>query len=179
MQHCVLEDSSFVIATIDPNDKFHEDAVFIYEKLLSAGESIKVIIPSPVFFETVFTLIKNGVNRDIVEKKLWNFLYVDQIINVTLIETMAFKLAKKLTNNQLSNLRTADYLISTIGIQYQAQILTFDRKMYEKVKPIHSTTYFCSNIDEYKDESLIFLRDLAIATQRKDLMLKSFTGSGG
>lgn len=169
MKHCVLEDSSFIIATIDPNDKFYEDAIFIYDKLLSAGDSIKIIIPSPVFFESIFTLLKNGIDRKVVEERLWNFLFMDQIVNITLIETMAFKLAKDLTLGQIGSLRTNDYLISSIGIEYDAQILTFDRKMYDRVKSIHPQIYFCSSADNYEDESLLFLKDLAKITKRPDL----------
>lgn len=170
MKHCVLEDSSFVIATIDPNDKFHRDAVFIFNRLIAAGSDIKVIIPSVVFFESVFTLIKNGVNKNIVETKLWNFLFIDQIVNVTLIETMAFKLAKQLTMGQISTLRTADYLIASIGLQYDAQILTFDFNMRRKIKPIHSKIYYCSSLDGKTDESIDFLEDLASSINRFDLL---------
>ncbi len=170
MKHCVLEDSSFVIATLDPNDKFHTDAVFIFNRLILAGNEIKVIIPSIVFFESVFTLIKNGVDRKTVESKLWNFLYIDQIINITLIETMAFKLAKQLTIPQLANLRTADYLISSVGFQYEAQILTFDYKMYEKIKHIYPSIYYCSGLDGKMDESVDFLQELADTINRQDLV---------
>lgn len=166
----MLEDSSFVVATIDPNDKFHTDAVFIFNRLISAGNEIKVIVPSIVFFESVFTLIKNGIDRKVVENKLWNFLYKDQILNVALIETMAFKLARQLSIPQLANLRTADYFISSVGFQYEAQILTFDYKMYGKIKPIYPSIYYCSGIDGKTDESIEFLQELADTINRQDLV---------
>ncbi len=160
MKHCVLEDSSFVIATIDPSDKFHKDAVLIFKKLIQAKSYTRIIIPSTVFFETILTLIKNGVEKNVVEKKLWDFLYIDQIMNVTLIETMAFKMAKNLSLTQLNSLRTADYLIASTGMQFDAQILTFDTKMYERVKKIYPQIYYCSSLDGHTDDSLQFLDDL-------------------
>lgn len=161
MKHCILQDSSFLIATIDKNDVFHKDAVFIFNKLIKERKNIKLIVPTLVFYETIVTLIKKGgVSRQEIETKLWNFLYSDMIINVSLIETGAFKICKKLKDDQISSLRTQDFIIISVGLEYDAQILTFDKTMRKKVGSVYEKIYYCSNIDNKVDETPKFLTDL-------------------
>ncbi len=128
MRHCVLQDSSFLIATLNNDDLFHADALFVFKKLMEYKSKIKIIIPALVFYETIVTLIKKGSPRATIEKKLWDFLYHDSVINVSLIETAAFKACRRLSNCPLEDLRTQDFIIANIGIEYDAQILTFDNK---------------------------------------------------
>ncbi|MBA7490367.1 hypothetical protein ES702_00905 [subsurface metagenome] len=159
MKHCILEDASFVVAVIDINDKFHNDAVYIFKKILKDRKEIKIIIPSIVFFESIITLIKKGIDKNLVEDKLWKFLYILEILNFPIIETSAFKLCKTLSSGQLVNLKTSDYMIVNIGIEFDAQILTFDKKMRNRVRKIYPTIYYCSAIDTDEDDTERFLKD--------------------
>lgn len=164
MKHCILQDSSFLVATMDPFDVFHKDAVYIFQKILENRRNVKVIIPSLVFYETIVTLIKKGnVSKDEIEKKLWRFLYHDMVLNVSLIETNAFKVCKRLEDQDISQLKTQDFIIASIGLEYEAQILTFDMQMRKKVRLIYPSIYYCSNIDlprDLTDETGDFLKDL-------------------
>lgn len=161
MKHCILQDSSFLIATIDTNDCFHKDAVYIFQKILSNKRDVKIIIPSLVFYETIVTLIKKGgMPRELIEKKLWNFLYSNLVLNVAQIETNAFKMCKKLSNFNLTYLGTQDFIISSIGMDYEAQILTFDQNFRKRVGSIYEKIYYCSQINWPQDETPRFLSDL-------------------
>lgn len=161
MKHCVLQDSSFLVATLDPTDDFHKDAVFIFRKIIKNRRKVKVIIPSLVFYETIVTLIKKGgLSKASLEKKLWNFLYSDLVLSISMLETSAFKVCKKLKYEELRQLSTQDFIIVNAGIDYQAQILTFDKQMRKRVGDVYSEIYYCSNVGGMVDETEKFLSDL-------------------
>lgn len=172
MKHCVLQDSSFLVATIDQNDDFHKDALYIFKKILENKREIKVIIPSLVFYETIITLIKKGgVSRTVIEKKLWDFLYHDMVINISIIETGAFKACKRLISNDLSRLKTQDFIIINTGLDYDAQILTFDKQMRKRVGEVYPKIYYCSDIGSMEDESHLFIKDLNVALGKDKINL--------
>lgn len=160
MKHCILQDSSFLIATINKDDIFHRDAVYIFKKLVENKKDIKIIVPTLVFYETIITLIKKGVSRQYIEKKLWDFLYSDMVVNVSLIETNAFKICKKLKSQDISELKTQDFIISNVGLEYEAQILTFDKRMRKQIDKIYEKIYYCSRIGNMKDDTTCFIQDL-------------------
>lgn len=172
MKHCVLLDSSFLIATIDKNDIFHQDAVYIFKKLIENKKDLKIIIPSLVFYETIVTLIKKGgVSPDEIEKKLWRFLYSNMVLNVSLIETNAFKVCKRLINEDVSRLGTQDFIIVNVGIDYEAQILTFDKDMKRRLDKVYPEIYYCSLIGNMQDETPRFLEDLNRKLGKGDINL--------
>lgn len=160
MKHCVLQDSCFLVATLDPTDVFHKEAVYLFNKLLENRHDIKIIVPSLVFYETIVTLIKKGgMTPDAIEKKLWNFLYSSIVLNIAMIETGAFKICKRLNNKNLSLLKTQDLMIVNIAIDYEAQILTFDKLMRKRVKEVYSDIYYCSSQGDMEDETGDFIKD--------------------
>lgn len=173
MKHCILQDSSFLIATIDKEDIFHTDAVYIFQKVLENKDEFKFITPTLVFYETIVTLIKKGgVSTSEIERKLWNFLYSDLVVNVSLIETAAFKACKKLNRHpQVANLRTQDFIISNVGLDYDAQILTFDKAFRSNILPIHSKVYYCSSLGGMDDETEQFLADFYKAIGKVNINL--------
>ena len=151
MKHCVVEDSSFVISVIDTRDSNHSKAVAYLREMNVYKDKIKILIPSLVFYETFFTLVKQGFPLKQVEEKLWNFLYIDNIVNVTTLETECFKYIKRLPDDPaLLQLKTADFIITSIGIEYDAQILTFDRRMHNRIYSIYSEIYDCNLLTEWQ-----------------------------
>jgi predicted nucleic acid-binding protein len=162
MKHCVIEDSSFIVAAMDQNDKFHSDAIFIFKKLLENKEKIKIILPPIALYEIIVTLHRKGIDHKIIEKKIMNLLHIKEIIITSITEASAFKHCKSFLGNksQEEALRTIDFLIVSLAQDYEAQIITFDKKMWEKVKPCNEQIYFCSRLDRMKDESAEFLEDL-------------------
>jgi len=171
MKHCVVYDSSFLIATIDTGDEFHRDAIYIFQKILEERAKIKIIIPTLVFYETIVTLIKKeAASREQIEKKLWNLLYSNIVLNVALIETAAFKTCKRLAGWDLSKLKTADFIISSVGLEYDAQILTFDKEIRKNLGTYYPSVYYCSPIGNMQDESERFLQDLYKAIGKEDVI---------
>lgn len=119
-----------------------------------------MVVPSLVFYETIVTLIKKGgLEPKVVEKKLWDFLYSDLVLNVAMLETNAFKVCKKLKNRDLSLLGTQDLIIVNTAMEYEAQILTFDKQMRKRVKEVYPEIYYCSPQGRMEDETADFLKD--------------------
>ena len=160
MKPCILQDSSFLIATLDDDDLFHKEAIGITGQLSKNEQDVKLIIPSIVFFEVFTTLIKKRFPKNIVEKSLWGFLQQDNILTVSVIATMAFRLGNRLASKSLSGLKTSDFVITSIGLDYDAQILTFDKMMRKRVGKACPHIYYCSNRGNMKDETERFLDDL-------------------
>lgn len=162
MKHCIIEDASFIVATIDKNDAFHGDAVFIFKKLLENRDKIKIIVPPLGLYEIIVTLRRKGVAHSEIEKKILNLLHIKEIIITSITEASAFKHCKTFLNinSQTSALRCADFLIVSLGMDYEAQILTFDKKMWTKVKPVYNKIYYCSSVGNMRDESNVFLNGL-------------------
>ncbi len=158
MKPCILQDSSFLIATLNDEDLFYKDAINITGQL--SKQDIKLVIPSVVFFEVFTTLIKKGIPKAIVEKSLWNFLHQDNILTISVLETMAFRFANRLQSESLSGLKTSDFVITSVGLDYDAKILTFDKTMRKRVGKAYPDVYYCSNRGNMKDETERFLNDL-------------------
>lgn len=166
MKHCVVEDSSFVVATIDKSDPFHKDAVFVFQKLLLKKDKIKIVLPPLALYEIIVTLSRKGIPHDKIEATIMRFLHIDHVVVTSVTEASAFKHCKTFLNNtaQTSALRTADFLITSLAVDFDAQILTFDKKLWQKVKPLYNKTYYCSSVGGMTDETSKFLLDLDNAT---------------
>lgn len=162
MKHCIVEDSSFVVATMDKNDAFHKDAVFVFNHLLKYKDHIKIIIPPLGLFEIIVTLTRKGIRHNIIEKKILELLHIEEVIVASITEASAFKYCKSILNitSQKDALRTADFLIVSLAMDYEAQILTFDRKMWEKTKKVYDEIYYCSSLGRAEDETKDFLEKL-------------------
>jgi predicted nucleic acid-binding protein len=164
MKHCVALDSCFLIATTDPDDAHHADALNIFNELLKETTDVTIIVPPIALYETISTLIRNGFTHDEVEKKIMYLLRTSKIITISLTETSAFRHAEKLLSpgSPANSLRNADYMIACVGLDFEAQILTFDRKMRNRIKPAYSHIYYCSSADGKADETSDFLYDLQL-----------------
>lgn len=104
----IIEDSSFVISLLDSNDILHKYALGSFRQILSIKSGIRVVIPSTVFYETMFVLIKNGISYNSAKNKLNNLMMIDSVINLAITETYILKLAKhteKLINNKTNKTR--------------------------------------------------------------------------
>lgn len=134
-QKFIVEDSSFLVALMNSNDPLHSKTLPISKQILTNSDVIKVIIPTPVIFETLFALIRNGISQKIVEEKLWNLLMIDDVLNYPVIETSALRLAKKTAPlirklPQDSILPANDLMILTVALEFKnCCVITFDKGM--------------------------------------------------
>ena len=174
MKHCIVEDSSFIVATIDKNDALHKDAIFIFKKILENRDKIKIIVPPLGLYEVIVTLSRKGIPHNIIEEKILNLIHIEEIIVTSITEASAFKHCKNALNvlSQKDALRNSDFLITSLAMDYEAQILTFDKTMYTKVKPHYDKIYYCSSLDKTKDNSQRFLNELKTAIGENELDIK-------
>lgn len=136
----IIEDTSFIVAVLDSNDIFFEDAWKVAEVFSPYLEKIKIIIPSIMILETATTLLKKAIPKSRVEEKLWKLLHRKEIMVVDVPSNLFIKLP--LYSSYLKSLKTYDLVLATLGIEYNALILTFDKKIREKVKNIYPFIYF-------------------------------------
>jgi len=146
MKHLILQDASFVVAFHNSKDKFYEQAVEIIDALKERKDNFKVIIPSIVFFEVITKLIQRGVDPAVVRQKLWNYLYDEEVLNLTILETAAFRLSKQIVDNSIE-LKTSDAIIAMTGIEFEAQILTFDKGLHSALRKINYADIYLCNKD--------------------------------
>jgi predicted nucleic acid-binding protein len=162
MKHCVVEDSSFIVATIDKTDPFHKDALYIFKQILSKTGKVKIIVPPLALYEVIVTLHRKGLAHKKIEEVVMNLRHIKDIIVLSITETSALKHCTRFLNqtNQATALRTADFMITCIGLDFEAQILTFDQKLWARVKPMYSSVYYCSSVGNMQDETGDFLTEL-------------------
>lgn len=167
MRHCVILDSCFLVAIIDETDAFHRDARNIYNKL-ERSANVSIIVPPIAIYEVIASLMRRGFSQDKVEENVLYLLREPRIITLSIAETSAFRHAKTLLSpgSPANSLRTADFMIACIGLDFEAQILTFDWKVWKKVKPIYSKIYYCSEVGGHPDETSDFLNELELLSPR-------------
>lgn len=162
MKHCVVEDSSFVVAVMDARDPFHRDAIFILRKLLNRKDQVKIILPPLALYEIIVSLSRKGIPHRVIEDKILGLVHFPEVIVTSVTEVSAFKHCRNLISTGVNGkmLRTADFLIASIAIDYDAQVLTFDRSFWCKARPLYRYVYVPSSLDQGTDETENFLRDL-------------------
>jgi predicted nucleic acid-binding protein len=162
MRHCVVLDSCFLVATIDAGDEFNKDAIYLLRKLLHKKCNVKIIIPPIALYEVLAVLVRKGFSHKKAEGAILRLLHLDKTIALSISENTALKHSRSLlaAGTPATALRTADFMIAGIGLDFEAQILTFDRRLLARVKPIYSKIYYCSSSGGHIDETGDFLADL-------------------
>lgn len=158
----IVEDSSFIVNVFHDNDPFHKEAVELMKQIIARRNQARIIIPSIAFFESIFKLIQIGLPRDEVEKKLWDFLYLEQVFNIGLVETSAFRLMKKFPTFRLKTFKTSDYLIVSTALAFDACVLTYDKGMRRELGKVYPKIFYCDpNDNEFRDDYQKFLDELS------------------
>ena len=157
----IVEDSSFVISLFHKGEPFHKHSGSLMTEVLARKNKARTIIPSIVFFETIFKLVQIGIPQREIEEKLWKFLYLDQIFNVGIMETSGFRLLKKFPREHLKGFKTSDFLILSTALAFDAALLTYDKKLRRNAGQVYPKIYYCDPQDkEFGQDSDNFLREL-------------------
>lgn len=156
----IVEDSSFIISVFHETEPFHKEAVSLMEQILERKGAVRIIIPSVIFYETIFNLVKRGVPRNVVEDKLWKLLYIDQVFNVSLVETSAFRLFKKFPIQYLQGFGSMDYLIMSTALALDATLLTYDKGMRRNAGKIYKKIFYAAPDEEFPEDTKNFLAEL-------------------
>ncbi len=157
----IVEDSSFIVSVFHKEEPFHDNSVYLMSEILARKNNLRIIIPSIAFMETIFKLNQIGLPQKVIEKKLWDFLYHDQVFNIGLVETSAFRLFKKFPREKMIGFKTADYLIASTALAFDAMILTYDKKMRRNIGGVYKKIYYCDPREkEFSDDQANFLAEL-------------------
>ena len=149
----IVEDSSFVVALMNSTDSSHRRAFLIFKKLLRYSEKIRIVIPTPVIYESLFALIRNRISAKVAQEKLWRLLMVRDVLNVSILETTAIRIAPKVEPcifalSKEASIPANDLIVIAVAMEYDnAPILTFDRSMKKRFEAI------CPNIFYVLDET--------------------------
>ncbi len=150
MKHLVLKDANFTIASNYTKDEFFKVAMEIESQLSDRKDKFRLLMPTTVFFETIIVLTNLGVAEKIIQTKLWNYLLSEDVFNLTILETSAFRLARNLRQKQLK-IKTSDAIIASFGMETEAQIISFDKQMTKNVKNAgYDKIYYCVEEKERK-----------------------------
>lgn len=159
MKYSILLDSNFIIAYLDQNDKFHQDAIRVLKYIWNYTDKVKIIIPPLGLYEIIVSLKRCNIPEDIIKQRIMKLVSLEPVVITSISEMSAFKHCNSLliSSSKTNALRTNDFLITSLALDYEADILTFDVKMINKVKPIYPAIYYCSNIGKHCDDSLEFI----------------------
>ncbi|MBU1200706.1 PIN domain-containing protein [Patescibacteria group bacterium] len=151
----VVEDSSFVISLLDKTDKLHTHALQFFKLILSHGHTVRTIIPSTVFYETMFVLLKNGVSYRQAKTKLANLMMIDQVINLAITETMILKLAKHtekliLNKQNKTRVRSNDLLITSIACNQENSCLITSDIGIKEYSPVFPNIFLFNSPDNLR-----------------------------
>ncbi len=157
----IIEDSSFVVSLMSSADPLHSDAYTIFKYLLTKQDNIKTVIPTTAFYESLYVLIKSGINVRIAKTKLNYLMMIDDVINYCLTESAILKMAKDAETlirsvPQKTNIRSHDLMLLTIAMNYENScFLTSDRGMkdYQSVYK----NIFCFNDQKDVDKMIKFI----------------------
>lgn len=162
MKHFILLDSNFIIAIINKEDIFHSDAIHIFKELRKLTDYIKIIIPPLGIYEIIVSLKIKGISEEAIKKHIMSLVCLEYVIVTSISEMSAFKHCRSeiIKPSQRYSLRTNDFLIASLAIDYQADILTYDAKVIDKIKPIYRKIYYCSSQGGRDDETKGYLEGL-------------------
>ncbi|MBI4994694.1 PIN domain-containing protein [Candidatus Peregrinibacteria bacterium] len=149
------------ISLFHKEEPFHKNSVNLMTEIWARKNEARVIIPSIVFFETIFKLVQIGIPQQEIEAKLWKFLYLDQIFNVGIVETSGFRLLKRFPRTHLKGFKTSDFLIVSTALAFDAVLLTYDQRLRRNAGQVYPKIYYCdSQNKEFGQDSDKFLREL-------------------
>ncbi len=138
----IVEDSSFVVALMNKSDALHERALLVFRKLYRNYSQVRIVVPTPVIFESLFALMRAGVDHQIAQEKLWKFLMVLNVLNFTILETTAIRFAPRIgpllkNLNAEASIPANDLIIIATSFEFEdAPIITFDVGMKRRFNAI-------------------------------------------
>lgn len=132
MDHYVVEDASFLISVLNPNDSLHPDAIKILKILNKSKNSITFVLPEIAVCETVFTLMKMGIDPGIIRQRINDLSMLPKVIiinnDIMTILRYASRFYNSLTllKQPASITKTHDYIIACTCKDFNGILLTGD-----------------------------------------------------
>ena len=143
-----LTDANFLVALINPSDKFHLSATNLYNELVNHNPNI--VIPDIVLKETMFALTKAGLNIQDVLSKVTRFTMRPSVIIAGVDSLSMLRFCSESYNHLVLADRnkspiitkTNDYLIACTALDHNATVISNDNQM---VKCLTANGVSCLN----------------------------------
>lgn len=147
----IIEDSSFLISLFGEEDNFHSQAVALSGLISNTSENVRIVIPSTVYYETMFVLLKKGADYAEIKKSLNYLMLDDKIINLPVTETSILKLARysqKLLQEKenKTKVRSNDLLITSIACDYQNSCLITSDAGIKEYQPVYKNIFLFNTL---------------------------------
>ena len=148
MDHFLIEDSSFLISVLLDNDPLHAGATATLSSI-SGKDNITTVFPEIVLCETAFTLMKLGIDPDVIRAKINRLTMLPKVLILNNNPLSALRYISrhynKLTLAAASRTitKTQDYLIACACKDLNGTLISADSQMLAAVGSIQS----CNCID--------------------------------
>jgi predicted nucleic acid-binding protein len=126
-------DSSVIIASLLVKEPRHQEAVRIWESVLS-GESI-AIMPYSIFVEVVAAIKRRTGSEDLAREVKKELLSIENISFVVLDQDAAEKAAELAI---LTGVRGMDALVIQTAKEFETELVSFDDELVKKAQIIFS-----------------------------------------
>lgn len=155
----IVQDSSFLISLINYSDVNHKIAWDIFSKMISHNKII-LIISSIVHFEVLYSLLKSGIKYNLGIKKFNEIRMLENVLNVNYSEIESNKFLKNFSAH-ISSTRnlpsSSDFLVASAWALFKnSLVLTFDKKMAQKLKPTKINIFDLNNSNEVNQLQNLF-----------------------
>ena len=143
MENSFILDSNVIVSFFDQNDTKHQEAVTVMDSIAGHKNS-NIFMAKVSLYEVIFSLSKIGYSSGEIKDI---FFYIGAKYKIVdLSEVACFRHLDGLfgTNEKISReiLRTNDFIISSIAIDFNAKLVTFDEKMKQKIRKVHPNLIF-------------------------------------
>ena len=142
MGKTVLLDTNFIVGLFNSADRLHENSSFIFKLLWKERSRIIMIIPPLCIYEVIVVLRRAGVDINTIQQKIMKLLMIDNMIVHTVNELSALRQSNGLLVG--TTVKTNDFIIASTGMDYSALIITFDKGLRDRLKPLYEDVYYCT-----------------------------------
>ena len=153
----IVEDSSFLLSVLNPNDSLHNEAIETLE-ILSKFSNITLVFPEIVIHETSFTLMRLGVSPELIREKINELSMLRKVIIFDMNPFTSLRYISRyyneltLAQRKRNITKTNDYLIGCSAIDFHAAVISSDSQMIEA---LNSFQIECFNFSEAESRKLL------------------------
>lgn len=136
----VIEDANFLISILKSTDIFHTQAVETL-KILS-GIEIEYVYPEVVLKETIFVLLRNGYNSNIIRTRINELSMIPKIIiqNTELLTMLRYgsryyktiSISADIESTSINS--TNDFIIACTAIDYNTTVISNDQRLLKVIE---------------------------------------------
>lgn len=142
----VVLDSNFIISYFDSKDANHEKAESLWKDLAKDFLFDKIYISSISLYEVMIILTQNGFSEEEIKDIYFQIGTLFRVL--TFSDISCFRHARNFAIEARpgSILRTNDFIISSLAIDFDAKLVTFDTKMIKKIEEFYPNLIYKPNV---------------------------------